>query len=843
MNKRILYIALILSKTAFAFDGSIDSDSVGTSKYIHFSFNSSLSGVDGNCQLSPHAFAPNGVKYVIDRFGQSAMALNANNYVTISNVGCFFNGKMSYDTKVYCWYYSYFAHGTSTITDGHHYHNWTETISGKEYRYSQWGTTKVETQIPREPQWNGVSDATYIVWLKINSFPRSPLHNVIFSREVQSSYSNTCTSNALLQVVLSGTGGIGIRQNDTTEYSGNSLKLGDWYCLAFVGKANDKISLYLNGDEWLSVKTGMSFGNLPDGDGRRFVNYSCDTGNYRNTSYCPFWALFEAGARDISSNILRGYIESGEIVPTKINFKLGGFDGEVDDFSIVNLALSASDVKNIYEDTCQPHPMKESVCCEWVDTNIVVDVMAPSDLSWTISNSVPWIVVNDGEDGVGNGSVSLSIQKNPGIARSGIVQIAGVDVCVSQAEAAVYAPTFQPTDGSFFIDDSCIVTITCDTANASIYFSTNGITPRAVKGNLYVDGVDIGDTTSFKAIAVCDGIKSAYSTAKITRQRVSLGDCIVQKGSVKFSTGGDAQWRKIKDLNAMSDSLCVRSGLLSSAQGVDWCSTWLEAIVVGSGTLSFWINVSCEKDDSGECTWDHASWFCDDVELGRLDGETGWLRKTINITNGGRHVIKWGYYKDCYDDEVKDFDGVMIDDISWNTSDLPDVGENPTLETIGVALGDFADERLQNSIADKVNYLKFGNWANCVKIRGQSDAAGMIVVKNAPYSWLSFALASETLIESAPTNGQMKVESFAPAAEAGKFDFTVGIEDIAVGANATEENLKRVFELEGGATLDDLSSKNVDIAFGAPVDGKVKFTAGPKEANMTNFFMKVKMTP
>jgi len=42
-----------------------------------------------------------------------------------------------------------------------------------------------------------------------------------------------------------------------------------------------------------------------------------------------------------------------------------------------------------------------------------------------------------------------------------------------------------------------------------------------------------------------------------------------------------------------------------------------------------------------------------------------------------------------------------------------------------------------------------------------------------------------------------------------------------------------------------LSSDNVDITFGTPENGKVKFTAGPNAANAdaTTFFMKVKLAP
>ena len=52
-----------------------------------------------------------------------------------------------------------------------------------------------------------------------------------------------------------------------------------------------------------------------------------------------------------------------------------------------------------------------------------------------------------------------------------------------------------------------------------------------------------------------------------------------------------------------------------------------------------------------------------------------------------------------------------------------------------------------------------------------------------------------------------------------------------------------MFGIEGGSTLSpqDMSSDKVDITFGTPENGKVKFTAGPKDKTQPTFFMKVKV--
>jgi len=82
----------------------------------------------------------------------------------------------------------------------------------------------------------------------------------------------------------------------------------------------------------------------------------------------------------------------------------------------------------------------------------------------------------------------------------------------------------------------------------------------------------------------------------------------------------------------------------------------------------------------------------------------------------------------------------------------------------------------------------------------------------------------------------------------GKFEFAVGINGVNIGGGSVAEemlkaNLKKVLGLDGGTSLEEMSSDNVDIVFGTPENGKVKFTAGPNAANAdaTTFFMKVRV--
>ena len=109
-------------------------------------------------------------------------------------------------------------------------------------------------------------------------------------------------------------------------------------------------------------------------------------------------------------------------------------------------------------------------------------------------------------------------------------------------------------------------------------------------------------------------------------------------------------------------------------------------------------------------------------------------------------------------------------------------------------------------------------------------------------SWQSFALAAPELMQKEIVDEDLKIEEFKPSAESGKFDLTVSVKDVTVGSEAAEENLKQVFGLQGAESLGEVfKSENVDIKFGQPEDGKLRFTAEPKNKDTKSFFMKMKV--
>ena len=183
-------------------------------------------------------------------------------------------------------------------------------------------------------------------------------------------------------------------------------------------------------------------------------------------------------------------------------------------------------------------------------------------------------------------------------------------------------------------------------------------------------------------------------------------------------------------------------------------------------------------------------------------------------------------------------------------SPIPDIEGNADLAF--AVLNGSRDEKLAENFrsarategdeAGVALYNAYRDWAGTVK-GADGKPAGLRAVHDSPTAWTSFALDQTTLLERNLTDEDLKIEEFKPSMDAGTFDFTVSIKDVEVGPLAMAENLKKTFGLEGATELvpSAFGEANVDIEFGMPEDGKLKFTAEPLDKDAKSFFMKMKV--
>ena len=163
----------------------------------------------------------------------------------------------------------------------------------------------------------------------------------------------------------------------------------------------------------------------------------------------------------------------------------------------------------------------------------------------------------------------------------------------------------------------------------------------------------------------------------------------------------------------------------------------------------------------------------------------------------------------------------------------PVLDANATAEDVANALGGSVDTNLAKNITSVEMYSKYKEWAISVKSPSGEGVAGIEAVMDSSIAWMSFALDQSRLIANEPVEGDVSIASLDLVETDGAFEFTVNINQIDVGDGAVEENLKKLFKIEGTATLgsdENFSSENVEIKLAEPVNGNVKFKILPKDS-------------
>src|SRR6185369_7031666 len=77
----------------------------------------------------------------------------------------------------------------------------------------------------------------------------------------------------------------------------------------------------------------------------------------------------------------------------------------------------------------------------------MVTVTATSGCGWTVVNNLPWVTINSGGSGAGNGVVNYTVVSNTGAARMGIITIAGQTFTVNQDGVCSFS--ISPTSQNF----------------------------------------------------------------------------------------------------------------------------------------------------------------------------------------------------------------------------------------------------------------------------------------------------------------------------------------------------------------------------------------------------------
>ncbi len=128
----------------------------------------------------------------------------------------------------------------------------------------------------------------------------------------------------------------------------------------------------------------------------------------------------------------------------------------------------------------------------------------------------------------------------------------------------VEQPTFSPNGGTF--TDSVVVTISCATDSATIYYTIDG-NDATTSSLLYEDPITLKATTTLKAIAVKDSMRTSYQTeARFTIKSSLPGDSTQTADEVTIalnneffgtSFGGSVVSKQMGDFTGTQDGITV----------------------------------------------------------------------------------------------------------------------------------------------------------------------------------------------------------------------------------------------------------------------------------------------
>jgi len=199
-----------------------------------------------------------------------------------------------------------------------------------------------------------------------------------------------------------------------------------------------------------------------------------------------------------------------------------------------------------------------------------VDVQAPAGCAWTATSQASWISVTGGGSGSGNGTVSFSVEANPGAARNGTLTVGEQTYTVSQSgvaapscSAALSAAsvTVAADAGSGSVD--VIVAAGCAWSAAS---NASWITVTAGSGNgSGTVSFDIAANTSTERTGTLTIAGSTYTVSQAAAANpdpVRGETCAVTLDKTTLLVGAaEANWV----INVTADSACTWTATADSA--------------------------------------------------------------------------------------------------------------------------------------------------------------------------------------------------------------------------------------------------------------------------------------
>lgn len=206
------------------------------------------------------------------------------------------------------------------------------------------------------------------------------------------------------------------------------------------------------------------------------------------------------------------------------------------------------------------------------------------------------------------------------------------------------------------------------TANPGSDFASLGSTAAFVAGSrtatVTVSVLDDGliEPSETVVLALTPGSRYQIASPSSATVTISDDDCLTLAAALDtpgwtWTTGGNTpSWYPQTSLTH-DGSDCARSGAIGSNE-----TNWIQTLVTGPGTLTFWWKVSTETN----C--DYAHFYVNGAELARRSGEADWSQARISLGSGPQR-LRWDYARDAAGSMGQN--ALWLDQVSFVSSVAP----------------------------------------------------------------------------------------------------------------------------------------------------------------------------
>ncbi len=321
-----------------------------------------------------------------------------------------------------------------------------------------------------------------------------------------------------------------------------------------------------------------------------------------------------------------------------------------------------------------------------------------SNIDWEIESSVDWVTL-DLVRGEGNATIQVTVSENHSTSnRSAVLKVksatyAGVGVreFTIEQEGMELLPVPQiilskpGISEDTFEGKSYRIGIKHDNPRVELRYTLDGTEPTrnsllarttTGKDGGAIASFNIYETTTIKVCAFLEGYFESDVASAHIRRLYTLAEAL-DVPLWKVTTSGDANWF-VNETITHDGVACAQSGKIENGE-----TSTIETTVYGDGVLTFWWYVSCE-DDTVDDNWDRLTFYVDDNEIARIDGESGWQLYSVKLKGETFHTLKWVYSKDANDFCDIGEDCARIDYLQWT----------PVMEGMDIPLEWFEGQRL-----------------------------------------------------------------------------------------------------------------------------------------------------